>query len=95
MPQASLNALMVAYRNQADWLLAQAKEFESGTRKVTGLMRGKEVDLTDNLAAEYLHKARNLVAIIEIYERLHPPAEASARTATVSPLLTPQSGPQT
>ena len=92
MPQASLNALMVAYRNQADWLLAQAKEFETGTRKVTGLMRGKEVDLTANLAAEYLHKARNLVAIIEIYERLHTPAETSAQTASVSPMRVPQGG---
>ena len=92
MPQASLNALMVAYRNQADWLLAQAKEFDSGTRKVTGLMRGKEVDLTANIAAEYLHKARNLVAIIEIYERLNAPAEAGAQTASVSTLRTPQSG---
>ena len=95
MPQASLNALMVAYRNQADWLLAQAKEFDSGTRKVTGLMRGKEIDLTANLAAEYLHKARNLVAIIEIYERLNAPAETGAQTASVSTLRTPQSGPHT
>ena len=71
MPQTSLKALIVAYRNQAEWLLAQAEQFQSGARKVTGQMRGREIDLTANMAAEYRHKARNLMAIVEIYERLH------------------------
>lgn len=79
MPQASLNALALAYRDQADWLFARAKEYESGTRKVTGMMRGKEIDLTANIAAEYLYRARNLVAIIEIYERLHAPQKLVPR----------------
>ena len=95
MPQASLNALVAAYRNQAEWLFAQAKELESGARRVIGLMRGKEVDLTANVAAEYLHKARNLIAIIEIYERLHVPAETKPQTASVSPIRVSQGGPQT
>lgn len=84
MPKASLHALVVAYRNQADWLFAQAQEFESGARKVIGLMRGKEIDLTENVAAEYRHKARNLVAIIEIYERLHPEESQPPNSGTGS-----------
>jgi len=49
-------------------------------------MRGKEVDLTVNMAAEYRNKARNLMAIVEIYERLHSEviahAASSARSMT-------------
>jgi hypothetical protein len=71
MPQASLNALLVAYQAQIDWLLTQAAEYESGERRLTGGMRGKEVDLSANIAAEYRHKARNMQAILEGYERLH------------------------
>ena len=71
MPQASLHALIVAYQAQIDWLLTQAAEFESGERKLTGQMRGKEVDLSANIAAEYRHKAGNMQAILQAYERLH------------------------
>lgn len=71
MPQASLKALLIAYRAEIEWLLAQAADFEAGARKVTGNMRGKEVDLTPNIAAEYRHKAGNMVAILEEYEKLH------------------------
>jgi hypothetical protein len=71
MPQASLHALIVAYQAQIDWLLIQAAEFESGERKLTAQMRGTEVDLTPNIAAEYRHKAGNMQAILEAYERLH------------------------
>jgi hydroxymethylpyrimidine/phosphomethylpyrimidine kinase len=71
MPQASLNALIVAYQAQIDWLLTQATELESGERKLTGQMRGTEVDLSANIAAEYRHKAGNMQAILQAYERLH------------------------
>jgi hypothetical protein len=71
MPQASLNALIVAYQAQIDWLLTQAAEYESGERKLTGGMPGKEVDLSAELAAEYRHKAGNMKAILQAYERLH------------------------
>jgi hypothetical protein len=71
MPQASLHALIVAYQAQIDWLLTQAAEFESGERKLTAQMRGTEVDRTPNIAAEYRHKAGNMQAILEAYERLH------------------------
>jgi hypothetical protein len=57
---------------------------DAGARKVTGFMRGKEIDLTANVAAEYRYKARNLIVIIEVYERLHAPAEASAESASPS-----------
>jgi hypothetical protein len=69
--RASLNAPMVVYQAQIDWLLTQAAEFESGERKPIGGMRGKDVDLSVNLAAEYRHKAGNMQAILETYERLH------------------------
>jgi hypothetical protein len=71
MPQASLNALIVAYQTQIDWLLAQAEEFESGLRKVSGMVGGKEVDISAAFAAEYRHKAGNMRAIMQAYERLH------------------------
>jgi hypothetical protein len=68
MPQASLNALLAAYRDQADWLEVLALEFERGTRKLTSQ---DGVDLSADAAAEYRHKAGNLRAIIAAYERLH------------------------
>jgi len=71
MPQASLHALLVAYQAEIDWLLAQAADFESGQRKVTGQMRGKDIDLSANIAAEYRHKAGNMEAILQAYQRLH------------------------
>ncbi|HWY64322.1 MAG TPA: hypothetical protein VNX61_03840 [Rhizomicrobium sp.] len=71
MPQASLNALLVAYRAEIDWLLTQAVEFETGQRKLTGRIGGKEVDLSPNIAAEYRHKAGNMHAVLQAYERLH------------------------
>jgi len=71
MPQASLHALLVAYQSQIDWLLTQAQEFESGQRKISGRIGGKEVDISPNIAAEYRHKAGNMEAIMQAYERLH------------------------
>ena len=75
MPQASLHALIVAYQAQIEWLLTQAEEFETGQRKVTGRIGGKEVDLSANIAAEYRHKAGNMRAIMQAYERLHAKGE--------------------
>jgi len=71
MPKASLHALIVAYQAQIDWLIAQAADFESGARKVTGRIGGKDVDISPNIAAEYRHKAGNMEAIMQAYERLH------------------------
>jgi hypothetical protein len=67
MPQASLDALLTAYREQALWLVTQAAEFENGHRKI---MAG-DIDLSAQTAEEYRHKAGNLHAIIAAYERLH------------------------
>jgi hypothetical protein len=71
MPQASLNALLIAYQTEIAWLIAQAEEFETGQRKVTGKIAGQEVDISSNYAAEYRHKAGNMQAILEAYDRLH------------------------
>ena len=79
MPRASLQALLVAYQAQIDWLLAQAEDFESGARKVSGRIGGKEVDLSPNLATEYRHKAGNMQAIMQAYERLHAKEDNQCR----------------
>jgi hypothetical protein len=71
MPQASLNTLIDAYQAQIDWLQRQAHEFETGERKVSGRIGGKEVDISANIAAEYHHKAGNMLAIMQDYDRLH------------------------
>lgn len=71
MPQASLNAMVTAYQAQIEWLLAQAEEFENGQRNVSGRIGGREVDISPNYAAEYRHKAGNMQAILDAYERLH------------------------
>jgi hypothetical protein len=52
MPEASLNAMIVASRAQIDWLLTQAEEFESGQRKVSGKIGGQAVDISSSYAAE-------------------------------------------
>ena len=69
MPKASLDALIVAYGDLAKWLLAEASEFETGERKVIAHMRGHDLDLTPNYVAEYRHKAQNLMAILQAFER--------------------------
>ena len=71
MPQASLNAMVAAYQAQIDWLLVQAEEFETGQRRVSGSIGGKDVDISSNYAVEYRHRAGNMRAILEAYERLH------------------------
>jgi len=71
MPQASLNALLAACNDQAKWLQAQAVEFERGAQKVFGYLEGNEIDLSADIATEYRHKAGNLLAIIQAYERLY------------------------
>jgi hypothetical protein len=71
MPQASLNAMISAYHAQIEWLLAQAEEFESGQRKVSGRLGGEDVDISSSYAAEYRHKAGNMQAVLEAYKRLH------------------------
>jgi hypothetical protein len=71
MPQSSLNALIAAYQAQSDWLIVQAEEFETGQRKVFGKVGGQDVDISSSYAAEYRHKAGNMQAIMQAYERLH------------------------
>ena len=71
MPQAALNALLLEYQHQADWLDAQAADLESGARKIVSCGAGEDVDLTDVMIAEYRHKAANMRAVILAFERLH------------------------
>jgi len=74
--------MIVAYRDLADWLLAHAAELETGERRIVAHMRGQETDLTPNYVVEYRHKANNLLAILQAYERVRsqeprPPASPS------------------
>ena len=71
MPEAARQALIAAYQSQIDWLIVQAEEFENGQRKVSGMIGGRDVDISAEYAAEYRHKAGNMKAIMQAYERLH------------------------
>ena len=71
MPIVSQEHLILAYKHQIDWLLALAEEFDSGARRVVGSVTGQEIDLTPNLAAECRHRAGNMQAVLQAYERLH------------------------
>lgn len=71
MPKASEEHLLLAYRHQIDWLLALADEFDSGARRVMGRVGGNDIDLTPNLAEECRHRAGNMQAVLQAYERLH------------------------
>lgn len=63
--------MLSAYREQAVWLIAQARDLEQGVRKIIAPAGETEIDLSEETAAEYRHKAGNLHAIIAAYERLH------------------------
>ena len=57
MPHAAaLAALLQAYREQIDWLIEKARDYEQAQPLV---------------AADYLHRAHNLQATIDGYERLN------------------------
>ncbi len=71
MPEAAREALLQVYQNQVDWLLELAAEFESGARKASGRIGENEVDLSSNFAAEFRHRAGNMQAILQAYDRLH------------------------
>jgi len=71
MPIVSQEHLILAYKHQIEWLLALAEEFEGGARRVMGSVAGKEIDLTPNVAAECRHRAGNMQAVLQAYERLH------------------------
>lgn len=92
MPRASLDQLVIAYRDLANWLLDQASELETGERKVVAHMRGRETDLTHNYVAEFRHKAHNLLAVLEAFERIRA-QDLSAHTSA-SPSSTSPNSPQ-
>jgi len=63
MPRdAALELLLQAYRDEIVWLLARAKENDASKTLV---------------AADYIHRANNLQATIDGYERLTARASAS------------------
>jgi hypothetical protein len=71
MPLAfALEALKAAYRGQCSWLSAWSKELEAGEIRVIRRTNGSDVDITDQTAADFRHRAGNLEGIIVAYERL-------------------------
>jgi hypothetical protein len=71
MPRASEEHLLLAYRHQIDWLMTLASELDGKTRRVVGHVGGKEIDLTPHLAEECRHRAGNMEAVLQAYERFH------------------------
>ncbi len=67
---AALEGLKAAYRGQCSWLLAWARELEAGEIRVIRRSNGSNVDVTDQTAIDYRHRAANLESIIAAYERL-------------------------
>lgn len=57
MPKpAALELLLKAYRDEIAWLIDRAKEYEENGQPL--------------VAGEYIHRAHNLEAMIQAYERL-------------------------
>lgn len=71
MPKASEEHLLLAYKHQIDWLIAFAEELESGARRVLGHVGANEIDLTRSVSEECRHRAGNMEATLQAYERLH------------------------
>ena len=67
----ALEALKAAYRGQCTWLIAWSKELEAGETRIVRRVNGSEVDITDQTAIDYRHRAANLESIIVAYERLN------------------------
>jgi hypothetical protein len=72
MPLArALEAVKAAYRGQCSWLLAWAQELDLGEIRIVQRANGKEVDITDQTAADYRKRVAALELILAAYEKLH------------------------
>lgn len=71
MPKASEEHLLLAYKHQIAWLMTLAGELDGKSCRVLGHVAGKEIDLTSHLVEECRHRAGNMEAVLQAYERLH------------------------
>jgi hypothetical protein len=70
MSEAALKALREAYLEQVAWMHARAEELESGKCQHHVMEGGRVRNKSQELAEEFRHRARNLQAAIDAYDRL-------------------------
>jgi hypothetical protein len=70
MPEKALEMLKAAYREQVAWMHARAEEYESGKTQHHEMQGSNVQNKSAELAAELRHRANNLQAVIDSYERL-------------------------
>ena len=63
--------LRACLQAQQVWLVTKANELQSGNLKASRPADGTDIDVSVKLAEEYQHRANNLQAVIECYERLN------------------------
>jgi hypothetical protein len=70
MPDKGLAALKQAYQQHVEWMHTHAEKLETG--KVQHLEQDGHlvVNRSQELAEDFRHRANNLLALIEAYERL-------------------------
>jgi uncharacterized protein YecT (DUF1311 family) len=70
MPEKALELLKAAYREQMAWMHARAEEYETGKAQHHEMQGNAVHNKSTELAAELRHRANNLQAVIDSYERL-------------------------
>ncbi len=70
MPDKALEALKAAYREQVEWMHVRAEEYESGKCQHHEMWGTMVHNKSAELAEEFRHRANNLQAIMDAYERL-------------------------
>jgi hypothetical protein len=70
MPEKALALLKAAYREQVEWMHARAEEYETGKTQHHEMQDSVLDNKSVELAAELRHRANNLQAVIDSYERL-------------------------
>jgi hypothetical protein len=70
MPENPLTTLKAAYLNHVHWMHSHAADLESGKSQHHVAEGTLIVNKSAELAEEFRHRANNLLAMIEAYERL-------------------------
>lgn len=70
MPEKALEALKDAYRSQVAWMHRQADKLESGKSQHLEEVGALVKNVSSELAEDFRHRANNLQAAIDAYERL-------------------------
>jgi hypothetical protein len=70
MPDKALEALKVAYKQHVEWLHSHAEKLETGKFEHLDHDSGAAMNKSTELAQDFRHRANNLDALIQAYERL-------------------------